>query len=91
MFTPRKVAGMIRQHLLEELHRLQTRILLAERFADVAVTLPMLGRMGAENALEMKKRHDELVGQIKALSKAIDAASEADLMAFVESLKRRGL
>lgn len=89
MFNPRKVAGILKQHAIEELHRLQQRILIVERFGADAVTMTMLGSKGTEKLPQMLERHAELVAQIDALKAALDAASEIDLAAFVAEAKRR--
>lgn len=89
MFNPREVAGIIQQSRVEQLQRIQQRILLVERFGADAVTMPMLGRPGTDTLAELIGEHDAVLAQIRALQKARDAASEADILAFVDSIKRR--
>ena len=86
---PRKIASMLKQYLIEQLAKLQERILIVERFGADAVTMPMLGSLGTEKLPDMLDRHAELVDQIRALQRGLDAASEADLQAFVADVKKR--
>lgn len=89
MFNPREVAGIIQQHQVERLHRIQQRILLVERFGEDAVTMPMLGRPGTDTLAQLIGEHDAVLKQIRAIQKVREAASEADLRAFVSSLRGR--
>lgn len=88
LFPPRRAASIIKQHLIEQLASLQERIMLVERFGTEAVTFAKMGIMGTEKLPEMLARHAEYVAQIKALTRALDAASDAELRAFVQSIIR---
>jgi hypothetical protein len=87
IFDERRTATMVRDQLLDSLRNLQMRILLRERFgADMAEPATFIARLGGVDSLdEMLARHAELVRQIRAISAAIDQASEVEMRDFVSS------
>ena len=88
--SPKRVAQIVRRHLLRELGELQQRILIVERFGENAVPWPEIQlNLKAYNLVEMMRDHDDYVEQIKLLTKAIDAANEADIVELVAGIKAR--
>jgi hypothetical protein len=90
-FDPRRAIGIIHSSLLDDLARLQTRILHAERFGEDVVLYPGIStRLGTrvKPLADLIQKHGELVQQIRALERVLDAADEAACEAMVAAMLR---
>lgn len=91
LFDPKHTARILRRHLFHELHDLQQRILLVERFGPHAVPWPRIQeKLGSLNSLEeLKAKHADYVYKIERLTAAIDKADEVELARMVASIMAR--
>lgn len=89
-FSLRETASILRHHLVQELERLQDRIVRVERFGADAVQSTMSGSIGGPYTLdEMLEQHAVLVARIRGLKEASDRASEHELRSFIQSMTER--
>ena len=94
MFDPKRTASILRAYFMQQLHDLQKRILIIERFGPDAVPWPKIqSRLGSIHTLQQDlDEHTALVAKIRALTFALERADEMDMKAFAEHLMRtRGL
>jgi len=94
MFDPRRTASILRTYFMQELHDLQKRILIIERFGPDAVPWPRIqSKLGSIHTLQEElDKHTALVAKIRALSFALERADEMNIKEFAEHLMRnRGL
>ena len=90
LFDPKRAAIIIRASKLQELHDLQQRILIVERFGVDAVPYPGIqSKLGSIHSLEeLLAKHGEIVHEVKRLTEAIDAASDIEIAEIVAAVKR---
>lgn len=89
--SPRQAASRIRTSLLRQIHDLQTRILLVERFGDKAVTDPGIQtKPGPVFPLaEMLRQLDEVEAELAKVIEFSEKAEQDDIRAFVEAMRDR--